>query len=243
MFQHSRFILRLFVAAAIGFAAIPGTHATIVDGRVTDAGGAGIAAVDLDFIDRDTGASIPLLSDNTDILGFYAVTVPEGRYDIRFEPLPGARFVGAEIRGVDVEGTSITLNQVLSTGFFVTGRATYNGAGILGLDIDVLQNGAALYVAHDQTAGIGDFKIVLPGGTYQIQFEPPAGSFLVPTQLNRVVVNGDTALGDIPLPAGVHLTGRTVDGGGANVGEVLVQTLNPANGAESCSAAQHSRWA
>ena len=92
--------------------------ATVVSGQVTDDGGAGIANVDLDFIDRSTGESIALVNDDTDILGFYAVNVPVGDYDIRFKPVSGARLVGVELRGERVEGGAMTLNQQLDSGWF-----------------------------------------------------------------------------------------------------------------------------
>jgi len=98
----------LMLVAVIQIA--PAAWATVVSGQITNSVGAGIANVDLDFIDRDTDNSIPLTNDDTDFLGFFAVNVPTGNYDIRFKPPQGARYVGIELRGENVQGVSMTLN-------------------------------------------------------------------------------------------------------------------------------------
>ena len=90
----------LFLIPAITIVTSLPVGATIVSGRVTDDAGAGVFDVDLDFIDRSTGESIPLANDDTDILGFYAVSVPTGDYDVRFKPAPGVAITAHEERGV-----------------------------------------------------------------------------------------------------------------------------------------------
>jgi len=191
--------------------------------------------VDLDFIDRSTDLSIPLVNDNTDVLGFYAISVPVGDYDVRFKPPTGAAFVAVEVRGVRVDGASMTLNQILQAGWFVTGRVIdENVVPINPLDLDVidLADGNVMFVDNDNTDLLGNFSIVLPTGQFDIEFEPAAGTLYVPLEVSGVVVNGTTPLGDITLPFGVRLSGVVVDSLLLPVGQVKVKTIDPVTGLE-----------
>lgn len=211
------------------------TAATIVSGQVTTTGGTGIFDVDLDFIDRDTGESIPLVNDDTGVLGFYAISVPTGDYDVRFKPATGSGFIAVEVRGVRVEGASMTLDQVLEAGWPVTGRVIdENTVPINPLDLDVidLADGNATFVDNDHTDPLGNFSIVLPTGQFDIEFEPAVGTLYVPLKLSGVVVAGPTPLGDITLFFGVRMSGVVVDSSLLPVGQVKVKTIDPVTGFE-----------
>ena len=60
--------------------------------------------MDLDFKDAATGMVVPTPNDDTDVLGFYAVDVPQGTYEVQFEPDDGDRFVAAEVFDLVVTG-------------------------------------------------------------------------------------------------------------------------------------------
>jgi len=223
-----------FLALLFALMSLPAS-ATIVSGQVTTSGGAGIADVDLDLINRDTDESIPLVNDDTDLLGFYAISVPVGDYDVRFKPAAGVNYVAVEIRGVRVEGPSMTLDQVLETGWFVSGRVIDEiGMPVNPLDLDVidLADGNALFVANDNTDILGNFSIVLPAGQFDIEFEPSVGTLFVPLRLSAVGVSGHTPLSDITLLFGVRMTGVVVDSSSQPVGQVQVKTIDPATGLE-----------
>lgn len=224
------------LAAALGAVALVTVpvSATVVSGQVTNTSGGGIENVDLDFIDRNTGASIPLTNDKTDILGFYSVTVPAGDYDVQFEPPQSARFVAHEERGVRVQGGSMTLDQTLEPGWFVSGRTVDNlGTPLGNIDLDFIDVvDGELFVAHDNTAANGTFQVAVPKATYDIRFRPPIGSDSVPKELVEVGVTGDTPLGDVVLPNGFHLTGTVVDPFAQPAATVQVRTLDPATGEE-----------
>jgi len=209
--------------------------ATIVSGQVTTSGGAGIFDVDLDFINRATGENILLVNDDTDLLGFYAISVPLGDYDVRFKPAAGSNLVAVEQRGIRVEGPSMTLNQSLNTGWFVTGRVLDESAvPINPLDLDVIDlvDGGAIFVANDNTDILGNFSLVLPAGQYDIEFEPPVGSLYAPFKLSDVTVNGNTPLGDVTLLFGFRMSGVVVDSSLLPVGQVQVKTIDPVTGLE-----------
>lgn len=221
--------------AVLTMLAVAGSaRATVVTGQVTNSGGNGIANVDLDFINRDTGQSIPLVNDNTDILGFYAVSVPPGDYDIRFDPPVGQRYVAVELRNEGVAGGSMQLNQELDNGWFVSGRAVReSGVPIPALDLDVndLIDGGPIYVAYDTTGASGNFQLVLPVGSFSVEFEPPVGSSLVP-RLVELSVAGDVALGDVTLQDGFHLDGSVRNPANQPVSGTRVDTLDPIGGLE-----------
>ena len=77
----------------------------LLEGRVSDASGAPAAGVDLDA--RAQGLSFFLGDDNTDALGFYAVVVEPGLYDLTFTPAGAACAVPARRFGLDVRGPTV----------------------------------------------------------------------------------------------------------------------------------------
>ncbi len=224
-----RALLGLALAAVLG----GNVQAWVVSGRVTNTGGSGIANVDIDFIDRDTGENIPLVNDDTDFLGFYSVSVPTGDYDIRYNPQKGDRYVGEEIRGVKVE-SNLVIDVTLDGGWFVNGRVIdERGAAVFPLDLDFVDIvDGEIFVSHDNTDPAGNFQVVLRASTYHIEFEPPASSNLVPKRLDDLAVSLDLDLGDVTLQDGVHLSGLVEDSLGVALPAVQVRTLDPLTGAE-----------
>ena len=213
--------------------------ATAVNGQVTTTSGQGIASVNLDFIDRATGANIPLANDTTDVLGFYAVSVPAGSYNVRFKPPLGTRFVGVEIQNVGVQGTSLVLNQVLPTGWMITGRTIDDaGSPVASVNLDVIDpaTGGVIYTNHDISDTQGNFNVVVPAGTYRITFTPPAASNLVPVKRENVSVTSDLSLGDVVLPHGLHLSGDVRTPDAFAVTGALVRVLDFSTGTEVLTA-------
>lgn len=224
----------ILVGLFLAIVSIP-TGATIVTGQVTTSGGSGIVDVDLDFIDRSTDQSIPLVNDNTDPLGFFALSIPVGDYDVRFKPAAGTNYVAVEQRGVRVEGASMTLDQTLGTGWVVSGRVIDEMAIPIGsLDLDVIDSvdGAALFVHGDNTDSLGNFSIVLPTGVFDIEFEPPVETLYVPKKVSNVTVNGAIPLGDVTLSFGLRMSGVVVDSSLLPVGQVQIKTIDPVSGFE-----------
>ncbi|MFQ5719948.1 MAG: IPT/TIG domain-containing protein [Acidobacteriota bacterium] len=229
---------RLVVAAAAlatGGLLAASAAATVVSGQVTGPTGQGVAGLDLDFIDRATGVNLVLVNDNTDLLGFYAISVPVGDYDVRFKPAVGDRLVGFENRGVKVQGGSMVLDQVLESGWFVSGRVIDEQSGAVAfLDLDFIDNigGGVLFTPHDSTDTLGNFQVVVPAGNYAIEFEPAIGPPLVPLRMNVVAVAADLPLGDVTLATGVHLSGNVVAPDATAVENVKALTLDPVTGLE-----------
>lgn len=225
--------MRPIIVLLFGILLAPIASAVVVSGRVTNAQGTGIADVDLDFIDRDTDQSITLVNDNTDFLGFYAVDVPAGDYDVRFEPAPGDRYVGIEERGVQVEGGGVSLDMELESGWFLSGSVVDGAAmPVTDLDLDFVDSvDGPIFIANDRTDATGSFSVVVPGGSFDIEFEPAIGIQLAPLRIDAVAVAADTSLGQITMQAGHPLRGSVLLSG-IGLGGVLVQLVDPFTGLE-----------
>ncbi|MFQ5767212.1 MAG: IPT/TIG domain-containing protein [Acidobacteriota bacterium] len=234
MAHHSRGLSLLPVFMVLLAALLPARQAmaTVVTGQVTDLLGQGLINVDLDFIDRKTGTNLFLLDDNTDALGFYSVSVPAGDYDVRFTPPLGALLVGVEIR-VKPAGSSMVLNQVLQAGVAVSGRVLGPSlAPAVPLDLDFIDVVTGLiFTPRDNTDPTGNFTVIVPEATYNIQFEPGLGLPLAPREMVGVVVGASGLnLGDVVLDPGFHLQGEVLDPGGLAVGGAGIRLLDPATG-------------
>lgn len=118
---------------------------------------------------------------------------------------------------------------------FITGRVVdADGIGVPGVDIDVknLGSGGTPPIQNDGTDANGFFTTTLPAGLYRITFTPPpppASTHLV-AELDDVVVVGTTALGDVPLPPGVALSGRALTALGLPVAGVNIDAIELSSG-------------
>ena len=200
------------------------SRAAVVQGRVIDEGGVGVADADTDFIDEATGETYNCMcDDNTDALGYYAVDVPPATYTIRYDSPAGSGLQGRVVEGVVVAGPVMRPDVTLLAGFTLTGSVVDPAmAGVGGVDLDVRDEstGDKLFVSNDTTddmGSIGSYEIVVPAGTFTIEYDPPAGVALLPVDVNGVVVSADQARPTVVLPAGSRVSGRVVDGGGAPV--------------------------
>jgi hypothetical protein len=190
-----------------------------VSGRVVDESGGGVAGVDIDFLD-ETGRSIPLTNDDTDLLGFYAVDVPPGGYVIRHDPPVASGLVSLEVESVTVTGDQVRPDAVLVSGHEVTGRVVdERGLGLAGVDLDFrdLSTGEDVPAGDDETDAAGLYRAVLPAGTYLFDHDPPAGAPLLPVRVEGVTVAGPLARSDVVLPDGLRVSGRAIDAAGLPV--------------------------
>jgi hypothetical protein len=73
------------------------------------------------------------------------------------------------------------------------------------------QDGTKLFTPRDGTDLLGNFAIVVPAGTLDVQVRPPVGALLVPRQLEDVVVGAAVPLGTVVLRTAYLVTGSVVD--------------------------------
>jgi len=222
---------RLLAALLLLSAAVP-AQATVVSGQVTDPGGNPIPTVDLDFKDLATGLVVPTPNDDTDLLGFYAVDVPPGTYDIQYEPAAGDRFVAFEDQAVVIGATPQVLDQTLEPGFLVTARIV--DPGLLPVDggrLDVRDlAGNTLFSHLDRAGADGRVNPIVPAGTWDFKFSPAAPGSLLPVTEAGFVISADHDFGDVVLPLAFSATGRVVGSDGPPLDGARVEAIDVTTG-------------
>lgn len=101
----------------------------IVQGTVRTAGGAPVAGVDIDAHVVGTGADVPLCTDTTNAAGGYSILVPNGTYDLFFDPpysVPSALGVRAN---VTVTGTTTVSPNLPDCPFYANAGTGTPGTG------------------------------------------------------------------------------------------------------------------
>ncbi|PYS97442.1 MAG: hypothetical protein DMF50_00610, partial [Acidobacteria bacterium] len=140
--------------------------------------------------------------DNTALDGTYGVVVPPRLYNVSFVPPAGTPLETGRISGVLITSNRTGLDAVLRDAFAVSGRVrSYLGPDVAGADLNFYQSGTGIrqIVSRDNTDSTGLYSVLVPPGTYDILYTPPAGSGLALGSLGGVVVQNDVGLTDIVL--------------------------------------------
>jgi|GEM_PF-5431821 len=190
-----------------------GSQQMTIDGRVVDKNGAPIKGVDLDFF--LLGFKFCTCCDNTDASGFYHVCVlNRGAYRITFEPPPNTHFVGKETLNVVLDGSKILPTIVLEFGQVVSGQATDtlgNPIDSVNLAVDDWVSKKRLFTPGDKTDSLGNYRIVIPNGTYRFRYAPAPGRRQVGVQLDTVKINGRDTVINVTLRSGSFVSATIVD--------------------------------
>lgn len=202
---------------------------TVLDNLSTPVGGANIK-----FHVSATQELVSTLNHTTDIAGHYQVTVAPGTYDISVEPLLANKIVGGKKFAVTITRDT-TINFTLPHGQYLSGfaRRANNLAVVPNVSIDVRDTltSAKLVTPFDITDSTGFYKIVVPAGTFNVDFLPPLATGLASVESARVAVAADRAL-NATLPAGVTLSGSLQRTGGGGLFNVEVKFHNPSTDAK-----------
>ena len=187
----------------------------IISGYVRDEQGIGILDIDLNVYDQITGVKLFTPSDNTNDSGYYDVVVPAGTYRIRYQYRgedEDARYVPIELENVVVT-TDTTINVVLESGYYVSGTVTDledNPVVDADLDAENSETGEKIFTPGDNTNDQGEYQLLLPPGTYDINVNPQISDRLVPEIICGVQVFSDITL-DFELESGFLLSGIVRD--------------------------------
>ena len=106
--------------------------------------------------------------------------------------------------------------------YHVSGHVTDPAGGaIWNVDLDVqdVNTGDWLTISGDHTDPSGFYDVLLPIGTYNIEFNAPPGVKLVSETHYKVAVQADIVL-DVTLEDGFYLSGRVTDGQGNAVADL-----------------------
>ncbi|TMK58988.1 MAG: hypothetical protein E6G51_01370 [Actinobacteria bacterium] len=154
------------------------------------------------------------LESTTDAKGAYSLEVPDGVYDVRFDPPPG--YEAITVHAVDVTG-SRALNVVLTNATTVrlTGALlTADGDPVPDASVWLTAGGKSSF--GERTDENGRFHIAALPGTYTLHVEkfegtdpelPESFSFEVPS----LALESDRDLGELRLPATTTLTIQVLD--------------------------------
>lgn len=176
----------------------------LASGAVVDWRATPVRDLDLDFDDVVSGLRALTPHDNTDAAGQYVVGVRRGTFDVGFEPPAGSGLASARLDAQPILADTTLPTITLEAGFTVTGRVLAPGgapAPLVDVDAIVAASGRKLPLGDDDTGPAGTFSVLVPAGTYDFDFDPPALSGWGRGALPGIVVAGDLDLGDIQLPA------------------------------------------
>ncbi len=220
--------------------------ASVITGVVFDEQGIGIEEVDLDFIDSSSGVPVPFPGDVTDASGEFSVLVIPGNYDILIRETlftsPTGPYVPILLLNRPLSVSTHLGTITLPDGIILTATVTDAvGAPLPGADLDVIDpsSGAQVVLPNmtDVTNGSGNLSVLVPAGSWELEFSPPTGSSLVAQLLEvDVVAPGPISIGTISLPEGVPVSGTTRDPNAAVVPSVDLDFIISATAVEIATA-------
>jgi hypothetical protein len=152
--------------------------------------------------------------DHTSATGSFALALPNGTFDINVEPPVGSNELVLHLNNVAVNGPKTLGTVTAGDGLPLSGHlGAPGGGGASNVALNVLdhETRAKLRLAHDQTDGLGNFRVVVPPGTYDVQYDPPVCDLLAPTSQDSIVVTAAKTLPALGLAVGSHLRGTITD--------------------------------
>ena len=191
-------------------ASLPAAFA--VSGRALDNLGQPVQGAKIKFYVGNTrqGAT----NDDTSALGTFSVLMAPGSYGVNVEPPVGRDLLVAHVSQVDASVPVAIGDIQLPAGIPVTG--VIHGPGgtpVENVNVNAVDSTtrARVRLSHDSTAVDGTFRVIVPPGTYDFQYAPPACTGLAPTSQKSVTVGAPYSLPLVQLVAAVHAVGRVVD--------------------------------
>jgi len=193
-----------------------------------------VANVNLDVFDEVLGAKIDIRNGFTDGFGNFSIAVPANALEVQFDASSViGRTLVSQVVPASPTANTVMPDVVLETGFSIVGRLLDDSLDPLkDGDIDVIDSttGNALFTPSDGTDDLGMFFVVVPAGTWDVEICPPDDEILVATDFENLVVAANVNLGDIPLAAGVVLSGTVTDLQGAPLANVDLDVEIPMGG-------------
>ena len=190
-----------------------------ITGSIHGQSNAKLKNVDIDVFDQCTGNRIPNSHDNTDVNGNFSIVVPSGTYTFAYDPPQCLGVYSERVANVIVTGGGSQGTISLRAAVPVVGTVLDNlGAPLANAKVkfyDVTQVAAPrVGTTNDRTDALGQFSILVPQGTYDVNVEPPVGRALLVYHINNLIVGpGGGFPGTLQLLAGVTLTGHVAGPG------------------------------
>jgi len=193
------------------------TQALTLSGTVKTGSSAPVIGADIDVRDAVTGTKLITPGDNTGAGGVYSVTIPPGVYDLDYQPLVD---VSNKLAPVRISGVTITkdtaIDVIVPAGLILSGVVQRAGAvAVPGVDLDVKYalTGEVVPVVGDLTDALGNFAMVIPLASVNIEVEPPIALRLSAKLLPGLAPSTDTSI-TIVLDTGMLISGTVTDSTG-----------------------------
>ncbi len=203
----------------------------LVSGKVSNSMAVGILNVDLDAFDTLTGAKLVLANDKTDANGNYTTVIPPGIYHIGFNSPAGTRYVSLLKKNLKI-AKDTTINATLTNGFIINGKVTDPSAtGVFKVDLDAEKSVTKeeVFIANDNTNPNGDYAIILPGGTYNLNFDPPLSTKLAGLGIGPLTISKDTTI-NVSLANGFFISGTVKNSFNAGILYVDLDAISKSTG-------------
>lgn len=195
-----------------------------ISGQVKDQSNTPVANVDLDVIDTLTQLKLSISGDVTDQNGNYSIRIPVGVYDITYEPLLiSTHLVPQKLAGLSLANDT-TINVSLISGKILSGKVSNQSSqGIPLVDLNVTNSATQqrLFTPSDNTDASGNYALVIPAGTYDIDFNTPTGTRYVAKSLSNQVITIDKTL-NVTLATGFYISGKVSDPLNSGVASVKI---------------------
>ncbi|MEY2747316.1 MAG: hypothetical protein RL112_2358 [Planctomycetota bacterium] len=216
-------VLRTSVAVAgttnIGDVVLP--LGRTISGVVVNGAGVGVAGVNFDAFDSN-GVDQATLYDSSLAGGSFAFNVPAGAYELAINP---AGVVGQVLAPtslpIDATANSVNLGVVALQPGFTLSAIVRNASNLpmANVDIDVRHATTlqSLHTPGDDSNATGLVDVVVPAGTYFVDFKPTFATGMAPRRLGPTTVAATSTLGIVQLQAGLALTGVVRDAWGVAV--------------------------
>lgn len=204
-------------------------------GRAVTASGVPVAGINIDIIAPD-GTNMLLVGDNTNAAGHFALAVPLGDIEVRFDTTPVAGPLLASEHVFVATSAALDLGDVVFHPGFVMTAVLRTPSGTALANVDTVTSdavtGEVRYTPADKSSGVGLVQVVVPAGSFDFQTCPLTGSQLVSKLVQGIAVTGATNLGVLTHQAGKILTGVVRDSTLAPVGGVDVDVVDLSTGLE-----------
>lgn len=187
-----------------------------VSGHVVDHNGAPLFDAKVKFYDEKKAFTRRATArDRTDATGAYSILVPKSDYTINVEPPVTTDDLVAVQSAIRVNGPIDLGTTALAAGIPVTGLVVGpTNQPVKNVNINAVDavTRVALHLAHDASAADGTFRVVMPPGVFDIQYDPPACSNDAPMAQRSMTIAGPlTALPTMHLVTGAHARGIVRD--------------------------------
>ncbi|MFT5151598.1 MAG: hypothetical protein ACI841_001585 [Planctomycetota bacterium] len=223
-----------FVAGTLNLGDLTLAQGVVLSGTVLGPNLLPVENVNLDIIDRTTGANMTLPNDSSNQSGQFMVAVPIGPIELRLDP------TSLPIPLLAPFNQSLTLTSatdlgdiILEPGWNVTAvvmDAAFSGVDNADIDVVNIATGNKLYTPGDNSDNNGFVDFVLPSGLFEIEFCPQFSSGLVGDVMDNVAISADTNLGITNLQAGVVLSGHVRTQPGLDVARADIDLRDVATG-------------